>query len=220
MMFTTPLLLALVAFTSLLYTVEAESDVSLTIDNYKCANPWTITSFSYDCNDGMCNFGEKVHVTGTLNVGSEFTTEEVEVVLKITMFGFQIAQTTQDICAMISSESVECGQPSSDYTFDTEVDIPTENALTNVLMSMTGNYVTVKATIGDITTCSARVNKVQSGGSMSMAVASSILVGTLLVGAGMYGVHRRRRIIRDESLKKTLTDFEMVPDPVSRVVQV
>jgi len=212
------LCLALLALATTLPTTEAESDIALTIDNAKCNNPWSVTDFSYSCDSNGCNFGEQVQVSGTLDVSSAFTTGDVDVSLKITMFGFQVAQTTQDICSVIAASDVECGEAGT-YTFETNVPIPDENALTNVLMQMTGNYLTVKATIGDITTCSARVNKVQSGSSMSM-VATSVLVGTLIVGAGFYAVRRKRRIIQDESLKRTLTDFEMAPDPWTRAVQV
>jgi hypothetical protein len=73
---------------------------------------------------------------------------------------------------------------------------------------------TVTANFGDITSCSATVSAVQSGNSMSM-VAASAVVGSLLAGAVVYGLRRRRRVIRDESLKHTLTDF-----PDARCVQV
>jgi hypothetical protein len=82
--------------------------------------------------------------------------------------------------------------------------------------------VTAKLVIGDVSTCSATVTSVASSSSYSLAyVASSVVVGTLLVGVGVYGIRRRRlRVVENESLKRTLTDFEMAPDPMNRIAMV
>ena len=189
------LILALVAL-AVLPTVTAD----LSLSNASCNSPWTLSGFSSSCNGGDCS------ASGTITVadGGEFANEEVDITFS-TMY-MTVFSTKGNLCDMLDGTCESTG----DFTFSQDLTLPDSinSSLISSILSMTSPTVTVN--FGDITSCSAKVSAVQSGNSMSM-VASSAVVGSLAVGALVYGLRRRRRVIQDESLKRTLTDFEMAP---------
>ena len=193
-------LLALVAL-AVLPTVTADQ-TALSLSNASCKDPWTLSDFSSSC-DGDCS------ASGTITVadGGQFYNEEVEITFSIMYM--TVYSTKGNLCDMLDGS---CGD-TGDFSFSQNLNLPDDNSsLMSSILSMMSP--TVTANFGDITSCSATVSAVQSGNSMSM-VAASAVVGSLLAGAVVYGLRRRRRVIRDESLKHTLTDF-----PDARCVQV
>lgn len=209
-------------------TVTAGSDdTALKLSNEKCTNSWSVTDFSYSCNgdNGDCGFGNKLQASGTIDIGTAFDAdEEVSIILKAGIFvngvvSVTVGESSQKICDVLTPSGGTCGAADS-YTFSTDIVIPDHNALQQFLRYTS---VTAKVMIGDISTCSAVVSATSSSSSYSMtyvAVASSVVVGSVLVGASIYGCQRRRRIVHRESLKRALVDFEMATAPRNRAAYV
>lgn len=214
-------LLALLAATA----VGATDDTVLVVNNVNC-DSWSVSDFSYSCNgdNNECGYGNTLQASGSIQISSSFTAdEEVDITLKAGKWGVSvvtIGQSSQKICDFLTPSGGTCGVADT-YTFSESVNIPDEQMLQTFLsyMSVTAKIIIEDTDGSTISTCSATVKATASSSSYSM-VASSVVVGSLLVGAGLYGMKRRRRIIQDESLKQTLTDFEMAPDPMNRAVSV
>lgn len=200
--------------------VSADDDIALTISDATCDSPWSVSSFESSCDGNGCSFGDTVEASATVDVSSDFDPSDVTASIGVSFLDITVYSTTvDDLCEHCeANDGQECGAAGS-YTCTAGVPIPDESTVTSILMSITGNYVKVTVTFGGITSCYVHVNKVSSGSSMSM-VGYSVVFGSMLVGAAIYGVRRRRRVIQDESLKRTLTDFEMVPDVSARAVAV
>jgi hypothetical protein len=207
-------------------TVAASDDLALGITNYGCSGGgWNVTNFQYTCSgdNGDCGFGNKLTATGSIYIGQKFTDETVNVTLKVGVWGVavvSVGSSSQRICDFLTPSDGTCGAVDT-YTFSEKMSIPDDNMLQSAL-NINFVSVTAKLVIGNVSTCSATVTSVASSSSYSLAyVASSVVVGTLLVGVGVYGIRRRRlRVVQNESLKRTLTDFEMAPDPMNRIAMV
>lgn len=205
--------------------VAASDDLALGITNSGCSGGgWNVTDFQYSCNgdNGDCGFGNKLTATGTIVISQAFADQE-NITLKVGVWGLALmpvgSPTSQNVCDFLTPSGGTCGAADT-YTFSQQMAIPDNNRLQSVL-NINFMSVTAKLIIGDVSTCWATVSSVASSSSYSIAsVASSVVVGTLLVGAGFYGIRRRRRIVQNESLKHTLTDFEMAPDPMNRIASV
>lgn len=193
------LVLALLASLAAVPAVLSETDVVLT--DGSCKSPWDVT-VSSTCGDDACT---------TIEVSSEF---DPYTLATATVFYYTVAQQEVNICDYIEPlDGQECGTAGTyKYSGDTSMTIPYDNVSSYL------SYMPVKVTMQDITTCTIYMKPVESSSSMGMAAA--VLAGALVV-AGIVSVRRRRRRrVENESLRWTLTDFEMPPEGIRNGVHV
>ena len=193
---TMKVVLALLASLAVVPAAVADTDVVLT--GGTCNPPWYVT-VSSTCGNDPCS---------TIEITSTFDTVPVATV---TVFYIPIAEQQVNICNYIEPlDGQECGEPGM-YSADTTVTIPYN-------LSSIVSYIPVTVTLESITTCTIYVSSAQSSSSMGMAAA--VLVGALVMAAIFNVRRRRRRRVENESLRWTLTDFEMPPEDIRKGVHV
>jgi len=193
---------------SLQSALSASYETSLSVGSPSTcgsASNIVVTSLSATCDGDVCNFGDYVRVTGTVQY-KDLSSETAYVVVKLSALGgvLQYALLDNyeiDLCDGVSSGSGSSCPEDGTYSFDQKVQLPSEGNqywfIRNLSIMVVGTFSDGSNELG----CSKAQVKMTQGYRIAYSAAVFSLFAIPIVGVGVSSMwYRQYRLETDESL--------------------